>query len=144
MQIDAHQHFWDYAAHPDDFTWMGGEYASLGRDCLPGDLEPVLIANGIAGTVAAWRGEAEAGDGTAQSVVVESRIMRDADAAGGEIHPGGGDAGDGGKARFEFGDATGAAQALDGEDTGQRRSRHAGTSAAKAADLPAALTSMRT
>ena len=52
MQIDAHQHFWDYAAHPDDFTWMGGEYASLGRDCLPGDLEPVLIANGIAGTVA--------------------------------------------------------------------------------------------
>jgi L-fuconolactonase len=50
MRIDAHQHFWHYdpAAH----TWMTDAMASLKRDYLPADLQPLLRAAGLQGTVA--------------------------------------------------------------------------------------------
>ncbi|HYV97240.1 MAG TPA: amidohydrolase family protein [Gemmatimonadaceae bacterium] len=50
MRIDAHQHFWAYDAGRD--TWITDDMSGLRRDFLPGDLEPVLAANGIAGCIA--------------------------------------------------------------------------------------------
>lgn len=50
MTIDAHQHFWFY--NPDRDTWITDEMATIRRDFLPEDLEPVLKANGIDGCVA--------------------------------------------------------------------------------------------
>jgi L-fuconolactonase len=52
MRIDAHQHFWDYEAHPADYVWMTGEYNRLRRSFLPADLAPQLRAAGVDGTVA--------------------------------------------------------------------------------------------
>jgi L-fuconolactonase len=52
MRIDAHQHFWDYAAHPQHYVWMTEDYAALRRDFGPDDLRPLLAAAGIDGTVA--------------------------------------------------------------------------------------------
>lgn len=52
MRIDAHQHFWDYAAHPHDYAWMSEQYASLRRRFGPEDLAPLLGSLAIAGTVA--------------------------------------------------------------------------------------------
>ncbi len=52
MRIDAHQHFWDYEAHPADYVWMRGEYGALRRGFLPADLAPLLRATGVDGTVA--------------------------------------------------------------------------------------------
>lgn len=50
MRIDAHQHFWRYAAatHP----WIDDSMAALRRDFLPGDLRPLLAEVGIDGCVA--------------------------------------------------------------------------------------------
>lgn len=47
--VDAHQHFWD----PDraDYPWMTDEVATLRRRFTPADLEPLLRANGVSGTV---------------------------------------------------------------------------------------------
>ena len=50
MDIDTHQHFWHYP--PRKHTWMSADMPGLKRDHLPADLEPVLAANGIGGTVA--------------------------------------------------------------------------------------------
>jgi L-fuconolactonase len=47
--IDSHQHYWDPAAA--DYPWMTDEVAPLRRRFGPGDLEPLLRAHGIAGTV---------------------------------------------------------------------------------------------
>lgn len=48
--IDAHQHFWLY--NPERDSWITDEMATIRRDFLPADLEPVLRANGIDGCVA--------------------------------------------------------------------------------------------
>ncbi|MEZ0611774.1 amidohydrolase [Fibrella sp. WM1] len=50
MMIDAHQHFWLY--NPERDSWITDEMATIRRDFLPADLEPVLRANGIDGCVA--------------------------------------------------------------------------------------------
>jgi len=50
MDIDTHQHFWQY--NPAEHTWMTAGMAGLKRDLLPPDLKPLLDANGIGGTVA--------------------------------------------------------------------------------------------
>lgn len=49
MRIDSHQHFWQY--NPHDYGWMGDK-PSLKRSHLPADLQPLLAAEGIEGTVA--------------------------------------------------------------------------------------------
>ena len=50
MDIDTHQHFWQY--NPAEHTWMSAAMPGLKRDLLPPDLKPLLDANGIDGTVA--------------------------------------------------------------------------------------------
>jgi L-fuconolactonase len=52
MKIDAHQHFWDYAANADHYVWMSDAEHMLRRDFLPSDLAPLLNAAGYTGTVA--------------------------------------------------------------------------------------------
>lgn len=47
--VDAHQHFWDPARA--DYPWMTDEVAALRRRFGPEDLEPLLVANGVSGTV---------------------------------------------------------------------------------------------
>jgi L-fuconolactonase len=49
MRIDAHQHFWRIADHSG--RWPPPELGALHRDCLPGELEPLLRQHGIARTV---------------------------------------------------------------------------------------------
>jgi L-fuconolactonase len=50
MRIDAHHHLWQFNAR--DYGWMSQEMTVLRRDFLVPDLEAVLHANGIAGSVA--------------------------------------------------------------------------------------------
>ncbi len=50
MRIDAHQHFWHYSAA--EYDWIDDSLAALRRDFLPAELAPLLVANGIDGTVA--------------------------------------------------------------------------------------------
>ena len=50
MIIDAHQHFWNY--DPSRHTWINDTMSVLKRDFLPADLDPVLSANGVDGTIA--------------------------------------------------------------------------------------------
>jgi L-fuconolactonase len=50
MRIDAHQHFWRYTV--EEFDWLNGPLAPLQRDWLPSDLNPLLTAAGVRGTVA--------------------------------------------------------------------------------------------
>jgi L-fuconolactonase len=52
MKIDAHQHFWDYAANAADYVWMSDAEHMLRRNFLPADLAPLLAQAGYAGTVA--------------------------------------------------------------------------------------------
>lgn len=49
LVIDAHQHFWDPARG--DYSWMTDELAPLRRRYGPDDLEPLLVANHVTGTV---------------------------------------------------------------------------------------------
>jgi L-fuconolactonase len=49
MIVDSHQHFWDPARA--DYAWMTDEVAPLRRRFAPADLEPILRANGVCGTV---------------------------------------------------------------------------------------------
>lgn len=44
-RVDAHQHFWRYAAA--DYPWMDAHMSALRRDWLPQDLRPLLDAQGI-------------------------------------------------------------------------------------------------
>ena len=60
MKLDAHQHFWDYAAHAGDYGWMGEAEAPLRRDHLPGELAPLLHAAGYDGCVVVQAREVEA------------------------------------------------------------------------------------
>ena len=50
MQLDAHQHFWQY--NPAEHVWMTDAMAALRRDFLPADLKPLLAANGFDGCIA--------------------------------------------------------------------------------------------
>jgi L-fuconolactonase len=47
--IDTHHHFWRYDAEA--YGWIPEDMASIRRDWLPGDLQPVLAANGVKGAV---------------------------------------------------------------------------------------------
>ncbi len=49
MIVDAHQHFWDPARA--DYPWMTDEVAPLRRRFGPEDLEPLLRAHGVDGTI---------------------------------------------------------------------------------------------
>ncbi len=50
VRIDSHQHFWLY--NSEDYPWMDESRAALKVDYQPPDLEPLLAATGIHGTVA--------------------------------------------------------------------------------------------
>ena len=50
MQLDAHQHFWQY--NQVEHTWMNDSMGVLKRDYMPADLKPLLDANGFNGCVA--------------------------------------------------------------------------------------------
>jgi L-fuconolactonase len=50
MRIDSHQHFWHYS--PTEHTWMSEEMAALKQDFLPPDLQSLLAANKLDGSVA--------------------------------------------------------------------------------------------
>ena len=50
MKIDSHQHFW--AINDTDYVWMGDEHATIRRDFLPSDLQPLIAECGIDGSVA--------------------------------------------------------------------------------------------
>jgi L-fuconolactonase len=47
--IDSHQHFWQVGQF--DYPWMSAEAATLYRDFLPADLEPILDKCGVRRTV---------------------------------------------------------------------------------------------
>lgn len=47
--IDSHQHFWRYDA--DRHSWIGDDMSEIRRDFQPQDLEPLLDANEIDGSV---------------------------------------------------------------------------------------------
>lgn len=49
MRIDAHQHFWKLSERAGG--WPPAELGAIYRDFAPGDLEPVLKAAGVGGTV---------------------------------------------------------------------------------------------
>ncbi len=50
MNIDAHQHFWNY--QPEQYSWITSEMPQIRRDFTPEDLKPILEANDIHGCVA--------------------------------------------------------------------------------------------
>ncbi len=50
LRIDAHQHFWRYRA--DDYPWIGQGMELLACDRLPGQLHPVLDAEGLHASIA--------------------------------------------------------------------------------------------
>ena len=56
-RIDAHQHFWRF--DPERDAWITEEMSVLRRDFLPGDLAPLLAAQGIDGTVAVQADQSE-------------------------------------------------------------------------------------
>ncbi|MEJ7138139.1 amidohydrolase family protein [Amphibiibacter pelophylacis] len=47
-RIDAHQHFWPWRDHPQDYAWMSEPLAALRRDVLPHDSLPLMQAGSIA------------------------------------------------------------------------------------------------
>lgn len=57
MTIDAHQHFWHFDPVRD--SWITDDMATIRRDFLPADLEPVLKQNGIDGCVAVQASQSE-------------------------------------------------------------------------------------
>ena len=50
VRIDSHQHFWIY--NSEDYPWMDESRGPLRVDIMPPDLQPLLAATGIDGTVA--------------------------------------------------------------------------------------------
>ena len=56
--IDAHQHFWEY--DPVEYGWIDGSMSLLKRDFLPGDLAPLLAAEGMSGCIAVQARQTEA------------------------------------------------------------------------------------
>jgi len=57
MRIDAHHHFWRFDPARD--VWITEEMALLRRDFLPEELEALLAANGMDGTVAVQADQSE-------------------------------------------------------------------------------------
>src|SRR3954447_7235144 len=49
QKIDAHQHFWQF--NPVEHVWMTDEMATLRRNFMPPDLEPLLHGIGFNGCV---------------------------------------------------------------------------------------------
>ena len=49
MNLDSHQHFWHY--DPVKYSWLDDSMASIQKDFMPMDLEPVLRKNGFEGTI---------------------------------------------------------------------------------------------
>jgi L-fuconolactonase len=49
MRIDSHQHFWHYT--PGEFDWISADMEVLKRDYYPSDLQPLLEAAGVEGTI---------------------------------------------------------------------------------------------
>jgi L-fuconolactonase len=49
MKIDAHQHFWKYDA--ERYGWISEEMSRIRRSFMPEDLQPILAANDMAGSV---------------------------------------------------------------------------------------------
>src|SRR5579872_6814077 len=58
MVIDAHQHFWRF--NPARDAWITDVMSAIRRDFLPGDLAPVLDANGVDATIAVQADQSEA------------------------------------------------------------------------------------
>lgn len=56
--IDAHQHFWRYDARRD--AWITDDMQAIRRNFLPGDLRPLLDANGIGGSIAVQADQSDA------------------------------------------------------------------------------------
>ncbi len=50
LRIDSHQHFWRY--NSDEYPWIDASREPLKVDYMPPDLEPLMQATGIDGTVA--------------------------------------------------------------------------------------------
>ena len=48
--IDSHQHFWRY--NEEEYPWMGPRHGPIKSDFMPPDLQPLMTATGIDGTVA--------------------------------------------------------------------------------------------
>jgi L-fuconolactonase len=57
-RVDAHQHFWRFDPARD--AWITDDMALLRRDYLPDDLAPLLVEQGIDGTVAVQADQSEA------------------------------------------------------------------------------------
>ena len=57
-RVDAHQHFWRYAAEA--YPWMSDGMEVLRRDWLPADLRPLLDAQGIDACIAVQARASEA------------------------------------------------------------------------------------
>lgn len=60
MRLDAHQHYWDYAANAQDFAWMTEDLVAIRQNFLPADLAPLRTQAGIEGTIAVQAREVEA------------------------------------------------------------------------------------
>lgn len=58
LRIDAHQHFW--TTFRDDYGWLTPELGIIYRNFLPQDLQPLLVANGIARTIVVQAAPSEA------------------------------------------------------------------------------------
>jgi L-fuconolactonase len=58
LKIDAHQHFWKY--NPVRDAWITDDMATIQRDFLPPDLQPVLARHGFAGCVVVQSNQTEA------------------------------------------------------------------------------------
>jgi L-fuconolactonase len=56
--IDSHQHFWRYDAA--EYGWIDDSMRALRRDFLPEDLQPILSANGVEGTIAVQARQSDA------------------------------------------------------------------------------------
>lgn len=56
--IDTHQHFWKLARG--DYNWLTSDMKTLYRDYQPEDLVPMLLENGVGGTIAVQAADSEA------------------------------------------------------------------------------------
>lgn len=58
QKIDAHQHFWHFDPIRD--SWINDEMATIQRNFLPADLEPLLKKNGLDGCVVVQSAQSDA------------------------------------------------------------------------------------
>jgi L-fuconolactonase len=57
LKIDSHQHFWKFDPVRD--SWIDDQMLAIRRDFLPGDLEPILKANGFDGCITVQSDQSE-------------------------------------------------------------------------------------